>query len=236
MKMISVLAATCLLCIPLLSRAETVVIGDFEDGTTQGWMMNSTRAIRVVPDEFTGSGYLLEIDWKGADGFDWSLMLNDSSNPDVLLLNNVGGPQIVEFDIYWDPPADWSGDGSMWWPNVVYNYEGGFTQLDFPTGGDNDSNTLDEQSASHLAWDFIASGKELTGVPTVFAQIWIATDSNHDDALDPITRGKYYIDNITITVVPEPSAATAQGACLVGLALVAAARRASARRGSSPSA
>ena len=195
--------ALCLCSAISIHAAQTIVIGDFEDGTTQGWFQNGTRPIVVVqyPDE--NGSFMLEVDWGGAGDFDWTLGLDNSGNPDLFLLANTVGPQVLEFDIYWDPPSDWTGDGWIQWTQVAYNYEGGWTQVDVPTspGGAADRNwsTLDPAGSQHPEWDFIANGTPI-GSHTGWAQLFIATNTGDNDSLDPITQGKFYIDNITITV------------------------------------
>jgi hypothetical protein len=197
--------ALCLCSAISIHAAQTIVIGDFEDGTTQGWYQNGSRPIAVVPSpspDENGS-LVLEVDWGGAGDFDWSLGLDNSGNPDVFLLANTVGPQVLEFDIYWDPESDWTGDGWMQWTQVAYNYDGGWTQVDVPTsaGGAADRNwgTLNPAGSQHPEWDFIANGTPL-GNHTGWAQLLIATNTGDNDPLNPITQGKFYIDNITITV------------------------------------
>ena len=121
-KRVTLSAAALVMCFAMSSHAaQTIVIGDFEDGTTQGWFQNGTRPIAVVqyPDE--NGSFMLEVDWGGAGDFDWTLGLDNSGNPDLFLLANTVGPQVLEFDIYWDPPSDWTGDGWIQTPGMPGN-------------------------------------------------------------------------------------------------------------------
>ncbi len=197
-------AVALAVCFAMPSHAaRTIVIGDFEDGTTQGWFQNGRRPIAVVPSPDENGSLMLEVDWGGAGDFDWTLGLDQSGNPDLFLLANTVGPQVLEFDIYWDPQSDWTGDGWMQWTQVAYNYDGGWTQVDVPTspGGasDREWSTLNPAGSQHAEWDFIANGTPI-GSHTGWAQLLIATNTGDNDPLNPITQGKFYIDNITITV------------------------------------
>jgi len=202
-KHVSVMTAAVALTLAGSSQAQ-IVIGDFEDGTTQGWYQNGSRPISVVADPSGNSSYVLAVDWGGAGGFDWSIGLSDAANPDLFLLANGGGPQKVEFDIIWDADNDWSGDGWIQWTQIAYNYDGGWTQVGTPTAGSRDWGTLSGYGEQHPEWDFIANGTPLAS-GTSFAQLFLSTNTGDNDALNPITRGKFYIDNIVITV-PEPAA------------------------------
>ena len=216
MKYLPMMAAAAAVTLAGSSQAQ-IVIGDFEDGTTQGWFQNGSRPISVVADPSGNSSYVLAVDWAGANGFDWSIGLQDPANPDLKLLANGGGPQKVEFDIIWDPANDWTGDGWIQWTQIAFNYDGGWTQVNTPTAGSRDWSTLSGYGEQHPEWDFIANGTPLSSGAS-FAQLYIATNTGENDALNPITQGRFYIDNIVITV-PEPVTAALLG--LAGLVLVA---------------
>jgi hypothetical protein len=64
---------------------------------------------------------------------------------------------------------------------------------------DREWNTLNPAGSQHAEWDFIANGTPIGG-HTGWAQLFIATNTGDNDPLNPITQGKFYIDNITITV------------------------------------
>jgi hypothetical protein len=199
-----ILAAVCIACFSLASHADTVVIGDFDDGTMQNWARSGNNYVWVEPNRFTGSGYMLAIGTEYPH-FEFSLYLDTSLNPDLFLLNTAG-PQILEFDVFFDPVNDWVGDGSMAWPKIAFNYDGGWTEV--PCAPNSicappyASTTSSGLSAGHLRWDFVANGTPLRSVPGEWANLHIGTNSNTLDALNPITQGIFYIDNITITYAP----------------------------------
>jgi hypothetical protein len=209
-------------CMASLSHAATVVIGDFESGTTDGWTVNN--GIGTVSDydsaihATSGTHALSVYSNSGVSGagnnFNWVLTLTDpvlKALPEAKLLADVSWTTSE-----WSPNTGWAQ-----WKEIAVNSEAGWQQGSATGDTSNpsspggwDPNNFGASNTRTLTWD-------LSGVisnPTLWKssgwnQVNIAV--NWDGAIT--AGGSFWIDNIRLVtpdgIVPEPTSLVLVSLC-----------------------
>jgi hypothetical protein len=222
-----------------------VVLGDFAGGSDDGWgpqgdatiasdnfySTDGDPATNVATD---GDGYALNIADAGGSAF-WVLQLdhNDVPNLGAAILANP----LLKADVSWvtdewpdNTPGD-NGDDWAQWHKVAVNSNLGWQEYGPDTGPVNELTDSANPGApgswdihgfgrSHtrtLTWDLSAATIDTGG----FVQLNMSTNFNGKWAP---AGGSFWVDNIRLEPIPEPTGLTLAGAGGV-LALVARRRR-----------
>lgn len=195
------------------------VIGDFEGSLDAGWLVTAGSGTPVTTWSSSGN-YSLQLT-PGGSGFSWALQFNDTPTAAKLASTHY-----LQFDVYWDS-AEWLPDNSgAWvrWDIASLNSDAsGWGQItdseitdpanpSFP--GSWDPQNWGSTHQRTLTYDFTGLGYSTAGAS--WAQFNVSYNFGGAD-----TTGNFYIDNVQLVPVPEPSTFA-----LVGLGgLLLAARR-----------
>ena len=237
----SLVAIAVLICISA-ATGYGVVIGNFEGGTTDGWdaAFNLTQAgSGLFPDNSPGFGaaaattgtYALNLYSPPVQGvsnnFRWSMVLDNNDIPTLgaLLISNP----LLKMDVTWIhsewEPSPPSGQDWAKWDTVAVNDTTGWEQ----TGGAQISDTGNPGFPG--SWD-------ATGFPGVhkrtithnlsamsinpggFIQLYLSINyAGQWPATPTPVGGSFWIDNIRLEAIPEPTSIT-----LAGIGILAAFR------------
>jgi hypothetical protein len=224
-KLSALICAVAVTCTASLGYAQ-ISIGNFDDGTTQGWaaangsIITSTNYDNAI-HATTGTN-ALNVFMPPSAGYRFALVLDTPALAAMILTN-----PILEADISWKS-NEWSIDpNGSWvrWDQAALNYDGS------PWLQTNDSLMQDPASpaypgswdpvnwgATHqrtIRWDFssLIVGEEADIAASPWFQLHMAV--NFDTAFDTAPGYSFWIDSIRLlpVPVPEPSSLTLLGIC-----------------------
>jgi hypothetical protein len=180
------------------------LIGDFEGALDPGWVVTAGTGTSSGAWSSSGSSSLALT--PAGLGFAWGLQFND-----LAAAQKLSSTHLLQFDVYWDS-AEWlpdtGSDGWVRWDNASLNSDAtGWTQTSdanitdsanpsFP--GSWDPNNWGDNHQRTLTYDFTGLGFDATGA--TWAQFNIGYNFGNIE-----TIGNYYIDNVQLVPVPEPS-------------------------------
>jgi hypothetical protein len=227
MKKLAALAcAVVVTCTATMSFAQTS-IGNFDDGTTQGWASNSGSVI-ITPTNYdsaihaTSGSNALNLFVNPSAGFQWAIVLDNNDIPGLPAL--IAANPILEADVSWrtdewsfDPDGNWAR-----WDQVAVNSAGGWMQTNdsmisdpanplFPGSWDRTNWGATHQRT--LTWDLRdaigVNGAALAASP--WAQLYMSV--NFDGAFNTAPGYSFWIDSIRLSAIPEPTSLTLFGLC-----------------------
>jgi hypothetical protein len=225
----------CILAVAILTMCAAttgyavVDIGNFDDGTTQGWEATGATLAATSTDfdnaiHATTGDHALNVFMPPAANFVWALQLdnNDIPNLGALLASN---PMVVA-DVSWTT-SEWNSDpDGVWnrWDASSINSDIGWRQTadsdmtdsanpGFP--GSWDVNNYGDSHQRTIMWDFSShiAGSEAALAASSFVQLNLAT--NFDSNFDTGNGYSFWIDSIRL--VPEPTTISligVAGACV----------------------
>ena len=223
-----------------------VVIGNFENGSKDGWAeafdVESGANTILFSDNFYGNKtatngtYALNVanNLSGAGKFRWNIILdnNDIPNLGALLIANP----ILKVDVSWitdewkpdSTPADLNDDWAKW-EKLSINDTTGWQEVNVTTDTANpsfpgswDANNFGANHTRTLTYDTRTAigGAPMAIDPNGFIQLYLATNYSGKYAKNA-AGGSFWIDNIRLDPVPEPTSLAMIGAA----ALLPAIRR-----------
>jgi hypothetical protein len=201
MKRSSLLTALC--AVAAATTLQGQVIGDFEGSLDPGWVVTAGTGTPVTTWASSGS-YSLQVT-PAASGFAWGLQFNDIPTVDKLTSSHY-----LQFDVYWDS-SEWlpetGGDAWVRWDIGSLNSEAGWQQI-------TDAEITDPANPSYpgswdpfnwgathqrtLTYDFTGLGYDVSGA--TWAQFNLSYNLGGAE-----TIGNFYIDNVQLVPVPEPT-------------------------------
>jgi len=210
-------------CISFAITLPAQVIGDFEGALDPGWALgfNPTTGAPSTTWASTGS-YSLAMKPSTLNAFSFSLQFND-----LVTAQKLASTHKLQFDVHFIS-SEWTdagGDGYVRWDIASLNSEnGGWSQLgnanitdpanpSYP--GSWDPNNWGASHTRTLTYDFTGLGNNPSGG---WGQFNISVNMGNIEA-----AGNFYIDNVQLVAVPEPSTLALAG--LSSLALMMARRR-----------
>jgi PEP-CTERM motif len=210
-------------CISLAITLPAQVIGDFEGALDPGWALgfNPTTGAPSTTWASTGS-YSLAMKPSSLNAFSFSLQFND-----LVTAQKLASTHKLQFDVHFIS-SEWTdagGDGYVRWDIASLNSDtGGWSQLgnanitdpanpSYP--GSWDPNNWGASHTRTLTYDFTGLGNNPGGG---WGQFNLSVNMGNIEA-----AGNFYIDNVRLVAVPEPSTLALAG--LSSLALMMARRR-----------
>jgi hypothetical protein len=209
--------------ISLAVTMQAQVIGDFEGALDSGWQLgfNPTTGAPSTTWASTGS-YSLAIKPSTPNAFSFSLQFNDLATAQKLASTHK-----LQFDVHFIS-SEWTdagGDGYVRWDIASLNSDaGGWSQLgnanitdpanpSYP--GSWDPNNWGASHTRTLIYDFTGLGNTPSGA---WGQFNLSVNMGNIEG-----AGNFYIDNVQLVAVPEPSTLALAG--LGSAALLLARRR-----------
>lgn len=217
-------------CAAATTRGQGVVIGNFENGSKDGWAeafdVESGANSILFSDNFYGNKtatngtYALNVadSLSGPGKFRWNITLDNGDIPNLgaLLLANP----ILKMDVSWitdewkpdSTPADLNDDWAKW-EKLSINDNTGWQEVNVTTDTANpafpgswDANNFGANHTRTLTYD---TRKDNNGNPMAidtagFVQIFIATNYSGKFVKNG-AGGSFWVDNIRLTPVPEPA-------------------------------
>jgi len=193
------------------------IIGDFEGSLDPGWVVTAGSGAPSTAWSSAGN-YSLQLTPAG-QGFSWGLQFNDLATVQALSTTHY-----LQFDVYWDS-AQWqpdaNADGWARWDQASLNSDAtGWTQttdanitdpLNPSYPGSWDPNNWGDSHQRTLTYDFTGLGFDTAGA--TWAQFNVAYNFGNME-----TIGNFYIDNVQLVLVPEPTSLALLG--LTGVMLL----------------
>ena len=228
LSVLFVVAAT-VLCTAAFSQAE-IVVGDFETGL-DGWTVNSAASISESTIGATSGSKSLLVQGVLPGAFQWAIQLNNNSLASVIEAN-----PILKYDVTW-VTSDWSADNGTWArvDTLAVNSDA--------TGWKQTNDAMMTDPANPLypgSWDPVNWGQQntrtvaydlssLVGGASAASWFQLNLSINYDSAFDT-DGGTYYLDNIRLAPIPEPSSIVLLGLGGMMAVMMPRRRRCAARR------
>lgn len=207
--------------ISLAVTLQAQVIGDFEGAMEPGW--NVTFGSGVVSSDWASTGTSSLKLTPSAGGFSWAVQFND-----LTTAQKLASTHYLRLDVHWES-AQWQPDAGN---NGWVRWDQG--SLNSATGGwgqTTDANITDSANPSYPgSWDPNSWGAShtrtltynFTGLGNTPGGGWGQFNLSYNFG-NIETIGSFYVDNVQLVAVPEPTTLALAG--LGSLALVLARRR-----------
>lgn len=226
------LCAVALTCLATTGFAQ-IDIGNFDDGTTNGWQANSASVIALTSTDYdsaihaTTPNNALNIFVAPAAGFQWAIVLDNNDVPNLGAL--IAANPILQADVSWRTD-EWSSDpDGTWarWDQIAINSAAGWMQTNdsmmsdsanpgFPGSWDAQNWGADHRRT--ISWDLsslIGDGSTLAA--SEWAQLYMSV--NFDGNFNTGAGYSFWIDSARLlpadVVIPEPASLALVGLCSV---------------------
>jgi hypothetical protein len=212
---------TTLGAVGLAGSLQAQVIGDFEGAIESGW--NVTAGSGAVSSDWASTGTSSFKLTPAASGFAWAVQFND-----LTTAQKLASTHLLRLDVHWES-AQWQPDtgneGWVRWDQGSLNSDtGGWGQTSNANITDSgnpsypgswDPNNWGASHTRTLTYNFTGLGNTPGGA---WGQFNLSYNFGNIE-----TIGSFYVDNVQIVAVPEPTTLALAG--LGGAALLLARRR-----------